>query len=63
MSYKKMYFIMIDGAEKAIEAIEAGDYNTAKQLLIDAEQRAEEVALQTGEAENGTVIPFTNLQN
>lgn len=46
MDYKKLYHMMIDAAEKAIEAIEAGDPIKAKALLIGAEQQAEEIYIE-----------------
>ena len=49
MIYEKMYHILMDGAEKAIEALEAQNYGLARQILIQAEQRAEEVYLESGE--------------
>ena len=51
MVYEKLYHILLDGAEKAIAAIEAQNYGLARELLIQAEQRAEEVYLERGEGE------------
>ncbi len=49
MKYRRMYSIMVDGAEKAIAAIEAQNFGTALELLKKAELEAEEVYLQTEE--------------
>ncbi len=51
MKYQEMYTILVDGAEKAIRAIEEQNYGTARQLLIEAERKAEEVYLQEGDGE------------
>ena len=40
--YEKLYHIMVDASEKAIEAIDNQNYGMAKDLLIQAEQKAEE---------------------
>jgi len=42
-NYKMLYHIMVDAAERAIEAIDAQNYGTAKKILIHAEQEAEDV--------------------
>ena len=42
MDYEKLYHIMVDASERAIEAIEAQNYGLAKEILIAAEQKAEE---------------------
>ena len=44
-----MYHIMLDGAEKALEALEASNFGLAKEILIDAEEKAEEIYLQAEE--------------
>ena len=44
-----MYPIMLDGAEKALEALEAYNFGLAKEILIDAEEKAEEIYLQAEE--------------
>lgn len=41
MNYEKLYHIMVDASERAIEAIEAQNYGLAKEILIAAEQKAE----------------------
>lgn len=43
VDYSVLYHIMLDASERAIEAIENGDYSTAKSVLIAAELRAEEL--------------------
>ena len=49
MDYRRMYHIMLDGAEKALEALEASNFGLAKEILIDAEEKAEEYYLQAEE--------------
>ncbi len=44
-----MYHIMLDGVEKALEALEASNFGLAKEILIDTEEKAEEIYLQAGE--------------
>ena len=41
--YKQLYILMLDASEKAIEAIEKANYGAAKEILIDAEQKCEEI--------------------
>ena len=41
MQYQTFYAEMVGAAERAIEAIEQGNYGQAKQILIDAEQCCE----------------------
>ncbi len=57
MDYRRMYTIMVDGAEKAIEAMEAQNYGIALALLKKAEQEAEEVYLQAEDASQKTPFP------
>lgn len=53
MKFQKMYVILVDGAEKAIRAMEEQNYGLARKLLIEAEQKAEEVFLREAEPEEG----------
>ena len=41
--YKELYILMLDASERAIEAIEKQNYGTAKEILIAAEQKCEEL--------------------
>ena len=41
--YKELYVLMVDASERAIEAIEKQNYGTAKEILIAAEQKCEEI--------------------
>ena len=41
--YKKLYCLMVDAAERAIEEIERQCYDAARDILIAAEQSAEEL--------------------
>lgn len=42
MNYETLYHIMVNGSERAIEAIENGNPALAREILINAEQKAEE---------------------
>ena len=41
--YKELYILMVDASERAIEAIEKTNYGAAKEILIAAEQKCEEI--------------------
>ena len=41
--YKQLYILMLDASERAIEAIEKQNYSAAKEILIAAEQKCEEI--------------------
>ena len=41
--YKELYILMVDASERAIEAIEKTNYGAAKDILIAAEQKCEEI--------------------
>ena len=41
--YKQLYILMVDASERAIEAIEKQNYGAAKDILIAAEQKCEEI--------------------
>ncbi len=41
VDYSILYHIMLDASERAIDAIEDGDCDNAKSILIEAELRAE----------------------
>ncbi len=41
--YRRIYSRMVGAAEDAISAIEAANYGTAKEVLIDAMQACEEL--------------------
>ena len=47
IDYEKLYHVMVHGAELALQAIEAGNGEFARMALIDAEQHAERLYLQT----------------
>jgi len=47
--YEKLYHLMVNAAEDALAALEAANVWDAKRILIDAEQRAEELYLQSAE--------------
>ena len=43
VDYKKLYCLMVDASERAIEAIEQKRYDAARDILVTAEQSAEEL--------------------
>ena len=45
--YQKMYLILLDAAERAIAFLEQDAPSFARQTLIEAERRAEEIYLNT----------------
>ncbi|MBR2365728.1 MAG: hypothetical protein IKM36_06735 [Oscillospiraceae bacterium] len=45
--YQQMYRILLDAAERALSQLEQGKPQTASEILIEAERRAEEIYLQT----------------
>ena len=49
MDYRRMYHIVLLGAEKALEALETQNYGLARPLLIAAEEEAEEMYLSEAE--------------
>ena len=51
--YQKLYHLMVDASERAIEALEQQNYGSAKDILIQAEQNAEELYIDS-EPETGT---------
>jgi len=46
--YQKLYHLMVDASERAIEAMEQSNYGEAKDILIQAEQAAEELYMENG---------------
>ena len=51
MNYEKMYFLLFNTLSDAIESIERFDYGRARELLITAQQQAEEEYIEQGEDE------------
>lgn len=49
VDYAKLYHLMVNAAENAIGAIDAQNYGAAKDILICAEQEAEELYIETVE--------------
>ena len=47
--YKESYLALFTATSKALEAMDAQNYGTAKELLIAGQQKAEELYLKTGE--------------
>ena len=41
--YKELYVLMLDASERAIEEIDRQNYGAAREILIAAEQKCEEV--------------------
>lgn len=52
IDYEKLYHIMVDASEKAIEAIDNQNYGLAKQLLIHAEQKAEDRYIEADDSDD-----------
>lgn len=49
MDYEALYHLMVDASERAIEAIERQNCGTAKDILIQAQQDAEELYISANE--------------
>ena len=49
VDYEKLYHLMVDAAELALEALENEDPQRARQILITAEQEAEERYISSAE--------------
>ena len=47
--YKTPYFIMLSASEKALRAMNTQNYGPAREILISAQQEAEEFILQQDE--------------
>ena len=45
--YQKMYVVMLDAAERAIEYLKQEQPQSAAEVLIDAERRAEEIYIES----------------
>ena len=52
MDYRELNTALFRAAERAICAIEAQNFGQAKEILIEAEQNAEEQYLRCSESEN-----------
>ena len=46
--YEKLYHLMVNASERAIEAIDSMNFGMAKELLIQAEQKAEDWYIESG---------------
>ena len=49
MDYEALYHLMVDASERAIEALERQNCGTAKDMLIQAQQDAEELYISANE--------------
>ena len=49
MDYEVLYHLMVDASERAIEAIERQNCDAAKDILIRAQQDAEELYISANE--------------
>ena len=49
MDYEALYHLMFDASERAIEALERQNCGTAKDILIQAQQDAEELYISANE--------------
>ena len=47
--FETLYHIMVNASENAIDALEKQNFGEAKRILIDAEQRAEEIHITSTE--------------
>ena len=45
VDYEKLYHLMVNASEDAIEEIEKQNYGSAKEVLVAAEQRCEDIYL------------------
>jgi hypothetical protein len=52
--YEKLYKIVFNGLTDAVECMENGGCERAKEMLIRAQQTAEEYFMQSGEEDSGT---------
>ena len=43
VDYEKLYHIMVNASEDAIEEMEKQNYGSAKEILITAEQQCEDI--------------------
>ena len=46
VDYEKLYHLMVNASEDAIEEIEKQNYGSAKEILIAAEQRCEDIYIE-----------------
>ena len=46
VDYEKLYHLMVNASEDAIEEIEKQNYESAKEILIAAEQRCEDIYIE-----------------
>ena len=51
MDFEKLYFMMFNQMSRAIEAMNAGNFGIARDILIKAQQDGEEAYLSEGEEE------------
>ena len=47
MDYQKLYHILLDGTERAIAQLDALNVGAAREILVRAEQEAEETYIRT----------------
>ena len=47
--FETLYHIMVNASENTIDALEKQNFGEAKRILIDAEQRAEEIYITSTE--------------
>jgi len=48
-NYKKMYYTLFNALSKAIENIDVANYGAARVILIEAQQKAEEIYIEAEE--------------
>ena len=49
VDYEKLYYIMVNASEDAIEEIEKRNYGNAKEILITAERRCEDIYIEASQ--------------
>ena len=57
--YKKMYFFLFNAITDALEALRIQDYEQAKEILINAQQRGEDLYIEAGEKSLKTALALT----
>lgn len=52
MNYEELYYIIFNAATDALDSMEHGDCDTAKRQLTAAQQKTEEIYMNTAEKEH-----------
>ena len=51
--YKRLYYVMFNGATDALKELENQNFGAAKDILRNAQLRAEEIYMEEGDGPNG----------